>query len=123
MTEALLLLGNDMNILYLLRRYAEESRFDTTCLSPGEDAVAVAQQIKPAAIILQAELLREQDVLSRLKKSAATRSIPVVSYVGLIEETSQPMVGVAGCLCDPVSYGDFLAALENIGISPGGLSP
>jgi CheY-like chemotaxis protein len=118
--RTLLLAAADANIVYLLRRYAQKIGLRTVSASQGEEVVALAQQVRPAAIILEAGLpgTTGRDVLSRLRQSETARDIPVVVYTWLNEETSERTAGAVGYLRDPVLYEDFVAALEGAGVLP-----
>jgi len=134
MTKSIIIAVNDPNILYLLRRYAEESGFETASASRCKDVLALlAQPANPALIILDSELLgataRSPGVTARktgthplgmwhkLEVEAAARSIPVVVYSYLDEPAGECHEGVAGCLPNSVMYDDFLAALKSAGVS------
>ncbi len=127
MTKSIIIAVNDPNILYLLRRYAEESGFETASASRCKDVLALlAQQVSPALIILDSELLgvtarktgtHPLGMWHRLEIEAAARSIPVVVYSYLDEPAEGCHEGVAGCLPNSVMYDDFLAALKSAGVS------
>ena len=76
MTKSIIIAVNDPNILYLLRRYAEESGFETTSASRCKDVLALlAQPASPSLIILDSELLgaaaRSPGVAARSPGAAA----------------------------------------------------
>jgi len=117
MPQTIMIAANDPNIAYLLQRYAEESGFQTVNVSQGKDVLDLAQQSKPALIILDIELPETSGgkVLRRLKAEPATCNIPVVVYSCLDEPLDDWGEGVAGYLQKSVMYDDFVAALERAG--------
>ena len=123
--STLLLAAASDDIIYLLRRYAEKSGFRTVNTDQGKQVVSLAQRVKPAAIILEAELLGAtgREILGWLRKDDTTRDIPVVVYTWLDEEINDQMMGVACYLHNPVLYEDFLAALDSAGLFSHGQSP
>jgi len=141
MTKSIIIAVNDPNILYLLRRYAEESGFETASASRCKDVLSLlAQPASPSLIILDSELLgatargpgatarspgatarktgtHPLGMWHRLEVEAAARSIPVVVYSYLDEPAAECHEGVSGCLPNSVMYDDFLAALKSAGVS------
>lgn len=127
MTKSIIIAVNDPNILYLLRRYAEESGFETASATRCKDVLALlAQQESPSLIILDSELLGANarktgthplGMWHKLEVEAAAASIPVVVYSHLDEPAGECHEGVAGCLPNSVMYDDFLAALKSAGVS------
>lgn len=127
MTKSIIIAVNDPNILYLLRRYAEESGFETASASRCKDVLdLLAQPANPSLIILDSELLgptarkagtHPLGMWHKLEVEAAARSIPVVVYSYLDEPAGGCHEGVAGCLPNSVMYDDFLAALRSAGVS------
>ncbi len=127
MTKRIIIAVNDPNILYLLRRYAEESGFETASATRCKDVLALlAQPPSPALIILDSELLSATarrtgthplGMWHKLEVEAAAASIPVVVYSYLDEPAGVCHEGVAGCLPNSVMYDDFLAALRSAGVS------
>ncbi len=128
MTKTVIIAVSDPNILYLLRRYAEESGFQTVSACQGQDLLPLlAHQPNPALIILDVEwpgtavaAATGQKTSRGLKAEAATRNIPVVVYSCLDEPAGEWTEGVAGCLPNSVMYDDFVAALKRVGL---GLEP
>ncbi len=117
MYQTILIVANDPNSVYLLRRYAEKSGFLTITANRNKDIAALAQQIKPAVIILEDDYPGSQHraTLEQLKTAEATRAIPVVVYSCLDHAADKPVEGVAGFLAKSVKYDDFLAALKQAG--------
>jgi CheY-like chemotaxis protein len=118
MTQTIMIAANDPNIIYLLQRYAEESGFQTVKTSQDTDVLTLAQQVKPALIIVEIGLPGAigREVLRWLKTEPSTRDIPVVVYPCLDQVMDEPVEGVVGYLHESVMYDDFLATLENAGV-------
>ncbi len=118
MAKTIMIAANDPNLIYLLQRYAEESGFGTVKTGWGEDALILAQNAKPAVIILEIELpgTKGWEILRWLKAEPTTHNIPVVVYSWLDEEACSQVEGVAGYLQRSVLYDDFLAALKQAGV-------
>lgn len=107
----------DPFIARLLRRFAEESGLKTVRAKVGQDVLEVARQIKPAVIILEAELpgeVRGWEAIHILKADQETCDIPVITCSWLGEAEARELVGhVASHLQKPeLHYEDFLAALR-----------
>ncbi len=118
MAKTIMIAANDPNLIYLLQRYAEESGFGTVKTGCGEDALTLAQNAKPAVIILEIELpgTKSWDILRWLKSEPTTHNIPIVVYSWLDEEVCSQVEGVAGYLQRSVLYDDFLAVLKQAGV-------
>ena len=117
MLRTIMIAANDPNITYLLQRYAEESGFQTVNVSQGKDVLDLAQQARPALIIVDIELpeMTGGKVLRRLKAEPTTCNIPVVVYSCLDEPLDDWGEGVAGYLRKSVMYDDFVTVLERAG--------
>lgn len=114
MTEAILIAATDLNIVYLLQRYAEESGFQAVCSSQEKELLQLAQQIQPVLIVLQIEPPESawKQALQVLKSDSVIGRIPVIAY-SCIDE-SGPIEGIAGFLQKSVLYSDFVLTLEQV---------
>jgi CheY-like chemotaxis protein len=124
-SQTVIIAVGDPNILYLLRRYAEECGLETVSVSPCAAVPALARRIQPALIILDNSpphaslgvLLRD------LQAEPETHQTPVLIYSSF-EETfdcwrppAEPWTpGVEVYLPKSVKYDDFLAALAYTGV-------
>ena len=117
MPQTIMIAANDPNIIYLLQRYAEESGFQTVKTSQDTDVLTLAQQVKPALIIVDINLPGTMggELLRCLKTDPGTRHIPVVVYSCLDEPLDDWGEGVAGYLRKSVMYDDFVTVLERAG--------
>ena len=89
--------------------------------SNGAEGDAAAPDRSPAVVLLDIKLPRIDglEVLERVKKDPATRSIPVVMLTSSREE--QDLVrsynlGVNAFVVKPVGYKDFFQAIRDLGI-------
>ncbi|HEY3175260.1 MAG TPA: response regulator [Candidatus Polarisedimenticolia bacterium] len=84
----------------------------------AEEALSVAAKLHPAAITLDILLPRTNGwtVLSRLKDSPETVTIPVV-IISVVDEPKRGLIlGAADCLVKPVTRTDLLDALSAAGL-------
>ncbi|MBI5302672.1 MAG: hypothetical protein HY868_11085 [Chloroflexi bacterium] len=114
MSQTIIIGANDPNIAYLLKRYSEESGFETSHVSRSGDVLAMAFHLEPTLIILDIELVETTDweVVRRLKAEPAICHVPVVIYSCLGEPPEDWQEGVDGYLLKSVMYADFVAVLE-----------
>ena len=101
MPQTIMIAANDPNIIYLLQRYAEESGFQTVKTSQDTEVLPLAQQVKPALIIVDIDLPSDMGskVLRCLKADPVTRNIPVVIYSYLdepLDDWGEDVVGYLG---------------------------
>ncbi len=117
-SASILVIGNDLHFCYLMRRYVRESAHPLLFAGPDEKAVDLAQREKPAIIVLEAGLLdtRGQQMLTTLKMNESTCGIPIVMCSWHDEDPEKLEGGADVYLRMPILYGDFLAALANLGL-------
>jgi DNA-binding response OmpR family regulator len=120
MPGTILIATNDPHITYLLQRYTEESGFHAVNTSRGADVLNLAQQMKPALVIMETRLpgAASRDVVLCLKAEPSTRDIPIVIFSFSDDNVSDEVEGVAGYLHDSVMYDDFVRVLRNAGVLP-----
>jgi hypothetical protein len=117
--SCILIVEDDPSFTYLIQRYAEKSGLRMVNTPQGEDALALAQKAKPAAIMLDIALpgINGWEVLRILKGHPDTRDIPVVMCSGFEEEARSFEEGADGYLRKPVRYQDFLLAMAGVGLT------
>ena len=117
-SASILVIGNDLHFCYLMRRYVRESAHPLLFAGPDEKALDLAQREKPATIVLEAGLLdaRGRQMLTSLKTNDKTCEIPVIMCSWHDEGAEKPEPGADVYLRMPILYGDFLAALTNLGL-------
>ena len=114
MPQTILIGANDLNISYLLNRYAQECGFQTRLVSQDADILDLACRVEPAAIILDIDFVETADweLLHRLKADPSANSIPLIICSCLGEPPEDWHEGVDGFLLESAMYDDFVAVLE-----------
>jgi signal transduction histidine kinase/DNA-binding response OmpR family regulator len=111
-----LVVEDDPAAAELLSRQLEQAGFSTDVARSGNDAIAKAMARKPAAITLDILLpdLDGWEVLTRLKREAATSNIPVV----VVSVVDNPELGIALGALDyfvkPVPAKELIARLSRV---------
>jgi signal transduction histidine kinase/DNA-binding response OmpR family regulator len=121
-----LVVEDDPAAAELLTRQLEHAGFNTEVARTGTDAIAKAGERKPAAITLDILLpdLDGWEVLTRLKREAATSNIPVV----VVSVVDNPELGIALGALDyfvkPVPAKELIARLSRVKFArPAGEKP
>jgi DNA-binding response OmpR family regulator len=111
-----MILGSEAHFIYLVRYYTERSGHQAFLAPIDEEAIALAEQERPAMIVLEPDLMlpASRDLLRALKTGRATRDIPVVVCSWQDEDTSILASEADSYLQKPVSYEGFLAALKEV---------
>ena len=111
-----MILGSEAHFIYLVRYYTERSGRQAFVAPIDEEAIALAEQKRPAMIMLEPDLMlpASRDLLRALKTNRATRDIPVVVCSWQDEYTSILASQADSYLQKPVSYEGFLAALKKV---------
>jgi len=113
-----MVIGADLHFCYLMRRYVRESAHPLLFSGPDEKALDLAHREKPAVIILEAGLLdaRGQQMIRTLKSNQGTCQIPIVMCSWQDEDAQKIEEGADLYLRMPILYGDFLTAINHLGI-------
>jgi len=109
-----LVVEDDPQASELLSHYLTESGHAVARAYSGEQAIQLAQQLRPAAITLDT-LLPDRDgleVLALLKSLPATRDIPVVVVSVTDQSEAGLRLGALAWFVKPVSRADLLDVLE-----------
>jgi CheY-like chemotaxis protein len=111
-----MILGSEAHFIYLARYYTERSGRQASIAPIDEEAIELAEQQKPAMIMLEPDLMlpASRDLLRALKTSRATRDIPVVVCSWQDQETSILASEADSYLQKPVSYEKFLDTLRDV---------
>lgn len=114
----IMVIGTDMHFCYLMRRYVRESDHPLLYATFGEEALHLAQNEKPALIVMESGHPEAQSLqmLKSLKTNQATCQIPIVYCSWLDENMSPRETGADICLRMPVLYSDFLDVLSSLGL-------
>ncbi|WP_390896874.1 response regulator [Rubinisphaera margarita] len=111
----LLVVEDDQKFSRILYDLAHESEFQCLIAHTAEDAVAMAQQYQPSAVVLDVGLPDHSglSVLDRLKNDARTRHIPVHVISGNDYMESAMSMGAVGFMLKPVPRDELVSVLQN----------
>ena len=111
-----LIVDDNADTRHLFERYMAESRYKFIGGREAEEAVLLAQSLKPQVIVVDV-MLPEVDgweLLQRLRVSTSTRDTPIVVCSILPAEKLALTLGAAAYLRKPVTQQDFLAVLDGL---------
>lgn len=111
-----LVIDDNADTLRLLQRYAACTRYHIVGAQNAEQALALAQETTPQAIVLDIMMPRIDgwELLRRFQRLPATSDIPVLACTILAQEELATSLGVQGFLRKPISRRAFLSALDNL---------
>jgi len=108
-----MIVGDDARFIYLMRYYTKVSGYPVLVV-PLDEVVTSAEQVKPAVIVLESDLVvsASRDMLQALKADQATCGIPIIVCSWQDAEMNM-LAQEADCyLQKPVAYEEFLSALN-----------
>lgn len=111
-----LAIDDNVDAIRLLQRYTSNSRYRVFGAQTPEQAISLAGEIAPQAIILDV-MMPEVDgweLLGRLRQHPFTSAIPIIACTIVAQEELAYSLGVTGFLRKPVSRRAFLAALDRL---------
>jgi twitching motility two-component system response regulator PilH len=113
-----LIIGDDENFRYLMRRYVTESGCRALVEQHVAETMGVARREKPSAVFLEVGSPRVSgpDLLRLLKQDETTQDIPVIVCFLFEEEAWAQSEGAASHLKEPILYRDVLTALSDVGV-------
>jgi CheY-like chemotaxis protein len=116
--SSIMIVGDDSHFCYLLRSYIRRSAHQARFSYPGDGVVETIQQEKPALIVLDVDLpgMSGWNLLRALKAHPNTHAIPVMICSWLDEKERGAQEGANICLRMPILYGDFINALNSVGV-------
>jgi len=115
-----LVVEDDPRALDLLLLYLHEADFNVAVARDGEEGLAMARALRPAAITLDILLPRVDgwDFLARAKADPAIADIPVL-IVSILDERGKGIaLGAAEYLVKPANRTDLLARLRRLALAP-----
>ena len=117
---AVLIVEDDARSLELLTLYLTADHFQVSVAHDGEDGLALARQLHPAAIVLDIRLPRVDgwDFLAQAKSDPKLASIPIVIVSVLDERGKGFALGASGYIVKPASREDLLATLHGLTPAP-----
>jgi CheY-like chemotaxis protein len=115
---SIMIIGEDSHFDYLMRSYVHRSGHSILFSHPRDSVLEIIQRGQPAVIILDVDLpgMSGWNLLRTLKSNQVTAKIPVVICSWLDEQERGTQAGADVYLRMPILYGDFLEALNNVGI-------
>lgn len=111
-----LVIDDNVDALQLCQRYLEGSRYTFVGVRDAGQALELARQVTPKAIVLDVMLpgMDGWEVLGRLREHPATRQVPVIVSTILPHEQLALTLGAAAFLRKPLSRDALLEALDEI---------
>ncbi|HEY0739361.1 MAG TPA: hypothetical protein VGD69_30845 [Herpetosiphonaceae bacterium] len=110
----LLLIASDLQLRYLINRYATRSGCRVINTSTIDGAVAHILHDPPSMVLLH--VMSQYDgwaMLRRLKAEQSLPGIPITIIAAIVDEARARAEGAAHWLWQPVMYSDFLAAIAS----------
>ncbi|WP_156441691.1 MULTISPECIES: response regulator, partial [unclassified Sphingomonas] len=110
----LLVVEDDRAFAGVVRDLAREAGFQTLVAGTAEEALDLARDFKPSAIVLDLGLPDQSglSVLDRLKREDATRHIPIHVVSGSDHQQTALSLGAMGYLVKPVKREDLAHAIS-----------
>jgi len=109
-----LIIDDNADTLKLVTRFAMGTRYRVMCAQTFEQAMHLAESIRPEVILLDV-MMPDVDgwqVLGRLRQHPLTEHIPVVVCTVLPQEDLAFSLGAAGFLRKPLTQDSFLATID-----------
>ena len=115
---ALLVVDNNEDFISLVERYLAGHDWEVVGAPDVDRAFAVAQQRRPRAILLDVVIPGRDgwDLLLELKRTPATRDIPVIVCSVLHKSGMATALGAAAYLQKPIGQHELVETLETIAI-------
>ena len=115
---SIMIIGEDSHFGYLMRSYVWRSAHKILYSYPDKGVLDTIQSEQPAAIILDVDLraMGGWTLLRTIKSNTDTCHIPVVICSWADEKDRGILEGASVYLRMPILYGDFLEALNSIGL-------
>jgi diguanylate cyclase (GGDEF)-like protein len=115
----ILVIEDDPRARELMTTHLTREGYHVLHATDGEDGVRKAREWQPFAIVLDILLPLKNgwDVLTELKTSPATTSIPVVIVSVVDDQLRGLSLGAAAYLTKPVNRSDLIAAVKNLSLT------
>lgn len=120
---AVLAVDDHDEAIQLFQRYVTGTRFAVYAAHNADEALEVAQRIRPQIIVLDVMMPQVDgwELLGRLKAHPLTRETPVVACTMVAQEELALALGVSAFVRKPISREQFLRLLEDL--APDGEEP
>ncbi|USQ98267.1 response regulator [Caulobacter sp. RL271] len=114
--RVLLVVEDDDKFAGIVRDLSREMGFQCLVASTAEEALRLARQFKPSAVVLDVGLPDESGlmVLDRLKRDDATRHIPIHVVSAADHSQTALSLGAIGYLVKPVKRDDLASVLKTL---------
>ena len=114
--RSLLVIEDDGNFAAIVRDLSREMGFQCIVAGTAEEALILAKQFKPSAIVLDVGLPDQSGltVLDRLKRDDETRHIPIHVVSGADHSQTALSLGAVGYLVKPVKREELAAVLQTL---------
>lgn len=112
----LLVVDDDPDIVNLVRLHLESEGYSVVTAYGGEDALQVAEEVKPTAIVLDL-LMPDLDgfaVLEKLKANPATRDTPVIIISILADQEKGFSLGAVDYLTKPIDRQRLISSVQKL---------
>lgn len=116
MRKTILLVEDNVQAAQLLCIYLAEAGYNTVVATDGDEAIKMAQEVKPFAITLDI-MLPEKDgwqVMQELKSLKDTRDIPVIIVSVVDDQNLGFSMGAAGYLVKPIDKEQLMHVLDKL---------
>ena len=112
----LMVIEDDESFATILRDLSREMGFQSLVASTAEEAMALAKQFMPSAILLDVGLPDQSglSVLDRLKRDVQTRHIPIHIVSGSDHVETAFSLGAVGYMIKPVKREQIVEALQKL---------
>jgi CheY-like chemotaxis protein len=120
--KAVLVIDDNVDAQRLFERYVAGTCYRCVGIRAPEEAVAMAVQVEPCAILLDVMLpgIDGWELLERLREHPTLARVPVIVCTILPDEEMAFTLGAAGFLRKPVTRQALLSALDRaLAIAPG----
>lgn len=113
-----LVIDDNEGLVSLLQRYLTAQTCRVVAASSGEEGLRLAQELRPAAIMLDIMMpvMHGWDVLQRLRANRQTADIPVIICSVMNNPDLAQALGASMFLPKPIRQEEILAALDRLGI-------
>tara|TARA_R110000868_G_scaffold31905_6_gene116539 strand:+ start:925 stop:1626 length:702 start_codon:yes stop_codon:yes gene_type:complete len=117
MKPTVMIVEDEASLITMLRYNLEKEGYDVTEASDGEEAMTVADETRPDAVILDWMLPRMSgiEVCRQLRRKAETRNVPIIILTARSEETDKVRglnVGADDYMTKPFSMPELVARVR-----------
>jgi len=107
--QTLLLMGNDVELSYLLGRFAEQIKYQLT-IAPEKISMQDVAITNPAAIIFSS--MDRLDKAQTLITELAHLEVPIIVCSSVSDQVRARKLGADSCMLHPITFDGFQSALS-----------